>query len=335
MDEELYDEELTIDDAIEAFMSSTPDDENLSDDDNEEPTTDADDEEAEAEEVDEEADEEEAEEDEDPDDADDDTDEDEGSDDEGEDAEGDLASDDAEVEIAVGDKTERVSVKDLKRLYGQEASLTQKSQAIATQRRIVEAQGLFAAQVLQDRYAAAKANADKYKDVDLYRASRELEVDEFDSLRSAKENAESEVAALEREGSEFIQKSQQMRQNMLREQAREAVKEIVKVIPNWNDELYGTIRTYAVEQGMDTQLVNEIVDPAAILMMHKAMQYDNVQSAKSKVTKKVSKAPKKAMGKGDSATDTTTSKMKAKQRTAMESGDVDDVAEAFLAAMKE
>lgn len=330
MDEELFDQETDLEDAINAFMNSEPDDDDLSDDEDEEPTTEADDEEAEADEEDEDADEDEEGDDADPEDGED---EDEATDKDK--VEGTIADDEAEVVISVDGKDHRVSVKDLKRLYGQEASLTQKSQGIAAQRRIVEAQGMFAAQVLQSRYEKAKTEAEKYKDVDLFRASRELDSDEFDALRAAKENAESEFQALDREGREFLQKSQEMRSQMLREQAQQAIREISKAIPEWNDELYGKIRTYAVSQGMPPDLVNEIVDPAAIVMMHKAMRFDHVQTAKAKVTKKVTKAPKKAVSKGDRATDNTTSKLKAKRRTASESGDIDDVAEAFLAAMND
>lgn len=327
-DENPFDQETDLEDAINAFMTSEPDDDDLSDDEEDEPTTEADEEEAEADEEDEDAEEDEEESEDDPEDSEDD-------DEDKEPSEAKTADEDAEVTVTVDGKEHRVSVKELKRLYGQEASLTQKSQAIAAQRRIVEAQGMFTAQVLQQRYDKAKAEAEKYKDVDLFRASRELDPDEFDALRSAKENAESEFTALEREGREFLQKSQQMRGQMLREQAQQAIKEITKAIPDWNDELYGQIRTYAVSQGMEPELVNDIVDPTAIVMMHKAMKFDQVQSAKGKVTKKVSKAPKKAVSKGDRATDNTTSKLKAKRRTAHESGDIDDVAEAFLAAMND
>src|SRR5574337_877989 len=45
------------------------------------------------------------------------------------------AGDDVIVKIKVGDKEHEVPVKDLKRLYGQEASLTRKSQEVAAQRK--------------------------------------------------------------------------------------------------------------------------------------------------------------------------------------------------------
>lgn len=244
--------------------------------------------------------------------------------------------DDAEVEVTVNGKVERVSIGALKRLAGQEASLTQKTQAVAEQRRALEAQGAYVAKVMSDRYEAAKANAARYANVDLYRASRELDTAEFEALKEAKESAEAEVAALEREGSEFLQKTQETRKALLREQAKESLKVITKNIPDWSDKLYDEVRSYAVSQGMDSQMVNEVVDPGAIMMMHKAMLYDRAQSASAKVTKKVTKASKKTVRKSDTPADTKASKIKALQRDVMSNGgDVEDVTALFLAASEE
>lgn len=329
MDEELnpLDQMTDLEDAVEAFMNSEyeEDDESLPDTDEEELT-----EAEEAEETEEETyedDEEDSESD-----PEDDPEDDEEDDDE---VEPEVASDDHDVVVTVDGAEHRVSVKDLKRLYGQEASLTQKSQAIAEQRRLVESQGLYLANILQQRYEHAQAQAKKYAGVDLFRASRELDDDEFEALRAAKENAESELQALEREGQEFLHRSTQTRNELLRAQAKESLKEITKAIPDWSDELYGEIRTYAVSQGMDADTANEIIDPSAISMMHKAMLYDKAQRTTATVKKKVTKAPKRVVKKSEKVTDNQTSKMKAKRRAAVESGDVDDVTDFFLAAMSE
>lgn len=320
MDDELFGPDMDLEDVVDAFIKEDADEETLSDDDEgvTEAETDAE-EEAEAEE------EEEGSEADPKDDAED-------EDDEGKVAKP-LADDDAETVITVDGKEHRVSVKDLKRLFGQEASLTQKSQAIAAQRRIVEAQGLYLAKILETRHKAAQEKVAKYKDVDLFRASRELDPDEFDALRAAKESAESELVAIEREGQEFLQRAQQTRMQMLREQAKESLKAITKAIPEWTDELYGRVRSYAISQGMDADLVNEVVDPGAIIMMHKAMKFDEAQAKKQTVTKKVAKAPKKVLTKS-AETDRGSSKIKSIRREAMRSGDVDDIAELFLAASK-
>lgn len=337
MDEEkdLFGQETDLDDAIEAFMNSLPDDEGLSEDEDNEAIPENDEAEADEAEVEDEGDEEDDESDEDEEgEADPDEEADEASDDEDDAAR--IAPDEAEVVVTVDGKEHRVSVKDLKRLYGQEASLTQKSQALAAQRKVVETQQEFTVQLLQKQYEKAKAQADKYKDVDLYRASRELDDEDFQALKNAKEATESEVAALEQMGREFVQRAQQARQQILREQAKEALKVITEKIPEWNDDLYGQIRTYAIGQGLDSDVVNEIVDPAAIVMMRKAMLYDQLKSAESKVTKKVTKAPKKVARKGDSRrVDAKTKQLQSKRRIAAETGDVDDVAELFMAAIQE
>ena len=331
MDEELIGQETNMDDAIEAFMKSAPVDEDNVPLSNDEDGTTAEAEEIEAEETEDTADEEAEDSDTDP----------EGDDAEGEDDDAEegteeakapkVADDDAEVVLTVDGKEVRASVKDLKRLYGQEAALTQKGQALANQRKVVEAQSMYVAKVLQDRYEAAKAQADKYANVDLFRASRELDPEDFDALRSAKELAESEVKKLEQEGQTFMKQATETRNQMLREQAKTALKEITKAIPEWSDELYGKIRTYAVKQGMDPDIVNEVVDPGAIVLMHKAMKYDEALLSKPKVVEKVTKAPKKVLRSGEK-TDSKSSKLNAKKRVAQTTGDVDDIAELFLAA---
>lgn len=337
MDEDNYEREFDIDDAVEAFMKSDPKDA-VKPSDEEDDLTEA----VEAEDEDDTTDEDEGNED-DPDvDAsdDDDVESDEGEGEDSKAADAPLAADEAEVVVSVDGKDHRVSVKDLKRLYGQEAALTQKSQALSAQKRAVEVQTGYVAKLLQDRYEAAKAKADRYKDVDLFRAARELEPEEFEALRSAKESAESEVVKLEQEGRQFLETAQTTRTTLLREQAKVALKEITDPssrnhIPGWNDQLYGKLRTFAISQGMDADVVNEIVDPSAIKVIHMAMKYAEVQAAAPKVQKKIVKAPKRVVRKGDEPTDNQSSKLKAKRVTAMRSGDIDDVVDLFLAAARE
>jgi hypothetical protein len=323
-DQFAFDDNTSIEDAIAALDNATldADDEDLSDD-IEDDGADATEDEDDVETDDSDEDPEEGSDDEDEDDSDEDTDE-----DDSEDAPKAIeADDDAEVAVIVDGKEHRVSVKDLKRLYGQETALTQKAQALASQRRLIEAQGLFYAKTLQDRHSKAVAQAQKYANVDLFRASRELEPDEFDALRSAKENAESEVIALEREGNEFITSAQQTKANLLREQARESLKVLSAAIPDWSDDLYGKIRTYAVSQGMDVDSVNEIVDPGAIQMIHKAMRFDEAQKKSPSVKKKIAKAPSKVVKKGETQTTTKSSGLKAQRQKALMSGDIDAIAD--------
>ena len=122
---------LDIDDAAEAILGRWEDGESLSEVEDKDATSeDLEETEVEEDELEDEDDDTDIEEDlEDPDEAEDtDEDEDDTEEDEEEDDEPLAASDDQIVDIAVNGETKKVSVKDLKRLYGQEASLTKKSQ---------------------------------------------------------------------------------------------------------------------------------------------------------------------------------------------------------------
>lgn len=239
-----------------------------------------------------------------------------------------VASDDALVEYTVDGQTHRVSVKELKRLAGQEASLTRKSQEIANYRQNLEEMHTKNAYVLNALQQKALQRLEPYKDVDLFKASRELDAEDFDALRSEIQAAQADVQFFETEMNNLVDR---MRQQQLEDRKRdvpEALKVIRERIPEWNDELYSDLRTFAVAEGMAPKAVNELIDPSAISIIHKAMLYDRAQKAlKSKVTK-VATAPKKVLkseGRGEA---------KPKPIAAMErlakSGSVNDAAQLLL-----
>jgi cellobiose-specific phosphotransferase system component IIA len=242
------------------------------------------------------------------------------------------ADDESEVTVQVDGKDLTVKVKDLKRLYGQEASLTQKSQAVAAASRTLETQSLYLAKIIDTRLKSAEAKVAKYKDVDLFKASRELEPEEFDALRAAKADAESEFKLLTEEAQEFMVRATQARTELVKEQAKVSLVEIKKAIPEWNDKLYSDIRLYAIGQGLDRDTVNEVIDPGAIIMMHKAMLFDAAKAKSDKVIKKVHKAPKGVVKKSDNTNDYKASKANQIFKKAQATGDIDDIVDAVLAA---
>lgn len=264
---------------------------------------------------------------------------DEGSDEEAEGDEEEVASvdadDEANVKVLVDGKELAVKVKDLKRLYGQEASLTQRSQSLAQAAKTVENSSMFIAKILDQRLQVSRAKVAKYADVDLFKANRELSPEDFDAIREAKKDADAELLALESDAATFVQNAHTHRRELLRDRAKTALVEISKSIPDWNDELYGKIRTYAISQGFDRDAVNDIVDPGAIIMMHKAMRFDAAKAKTSEnVTKKVIKTSKTIAKKSESGGDYNASKLKSVNRTARVSGDIDDIVDAYLANSK-
>jgi len=341
-------------DPTEAFMERwTKDAPELSKDDEEETTNETPDEDAEGEEAEQpegaEApdDDTEAEE---PDDGGDEPDDSEGSEeeDEGEDADDEgvskrtlIESDDAYVKLKVDGQEVEASIKDLKRLYGQEAALTRKSQEAAEIRKRSEEAGAMHVAGLEKLLENAKAQYEPYSKLNFLALAKDpnISAEELTALNEAAVAAYEQVNFLNSELDGVLKFHQQKRHETMVAQAKETHKILSDPdtgIEGWGEPLYNDIRKFATEQGLDKQFVDEIVDPIGIKILHMAMQYAKGKKAVSnpgKSIKKVDKAPKKIV-KGQASE--TMSKGKVMKKDAamkrlVNSGSPDDAAEAFMA----
>ena len=116
---------------------------------------------------------------------------------------------------------------------------------------------------------------------------------EFQALRSEAKFAHDDYKFISEEADNFSKQVQQQQKTQLQEQAKEAIKVLTADIEGWNNSLYDKTREYAVRSGMPQDVVDVIVDPVAIKMIHKARLYDEGKKVavkkKSKVTTKVLK----------------------------------------------
>lgn len=238
--------------------------------------------------------------------------------------------DDAEVEIKVDDQVLKVSVKELKRLYGQEAALTRKSQQVAAKRKEVEFTEQKLATSLQKMYEKAASRWEPYSKIDMLVASKQLDADQFAALRAEAQAAYEDFRFVSEEADAFVKQNQAQQQEQLKQAAQEAVKVLKDTIPGWSSGLYDQIREYAVSNGMDADVVNNLVDPVAIQLIHKARLYDE---SKKVVTKKKTLMPKKVVKtttSPSSAKDMSPSKKVEAEKRLRYSGDVEDAADLFL-----
>ena len=267
---------------------------------------------------------------------DEDVEEDEDEDDE-EDEEPLAASDDQIVDIAVNGESKKVSVKDLKRLYGQEASLTKKSQDLATQRKQSEEQLAQTQMSYQKLLERAEARYKPYADIDMLVASREMDAETFSQLRQDAKQAEDDLKFLQEESGQLVSQAQQQHQQATREAAADCVKVLQEQLPDWGNELYSDIRDYAVKSGLPKDQVDQYTDPQVIMLINKARLYDqSKQSANSKKAKaklKKSKSGKKVLS-SKKAPPSKKTIQKANQQKQMDmlSGakDLDDIADALM-----
>lgn len=206
-----------------------------------------------------------------------------------------IASDDTIVEVKVNGETEQVSVKDLKRLAGQEASLTRKSQDLADQRKIAEenfARTTASYQKLLDR---AKERLKPYSEMDMLIAQSQMDVETFAQLRQDAKQAEEDVKFLEEESNALLNDMQAKRQTAVQAAAKDCIRVLEEQMPDWGNDLYNDIRSYAVKQGLPQHEVDQYTDPTVIMLLNKARLYDETKAtaqskkAKAKVIKKTKK----------------------------------------------
>jgi len=252
-------------------------------------------------------------------------------------------SEDTLVEIQVDGQTKQASIKDLKRLYGQEASLTRKSQEAAAKRKEAE-DALNKADISYKKLLErAEARMKPYSEVDMLVASRELSVEDFAQLRREASEAEKDLKFLKEEADAFYKDVQMQQQKAVQEAAQNCVKVLSEQLPDWGDELYNNIRSYAVSQGLPQEQVDQYVDPTVIMILNKARLYDQTKAsaqtkkAKAKViktkdgTRRVLKTKKAPQSDADLRVHRQRKAQERLRTNASRTGDLEDIADALMA----
>lgn len=248
------------------------------------------------------------------------------------------------TKIKVGDEEHEVAIKDLKRLYGQEASLTKKSMEVAEQRKNVDGEMQRASAATVALLERAKARFEPYSKIDFLLASRELEPEQYMALRNEAQSAYDDVQFLGKHLDTLMSGVKQKQETDLVSAARESLKVLSGPveqggIEGWNEKLYDEIRAFAITEGAPADTIGRVVDSWAIKLMHQAMLYKRGLTKGQVVTTKVNKTPKKVIkttvsseaASGKSNADRSDKAMK-RLRT---SGSTDDAADAFLARWTE
>jgi len=240
-------------------------------------------------------------------------------------------TDDLEIEVLVDGEAKQASLGELKRLWGQEAALTRKSQEVAEQRKQAEANIGKTNVVLQKLVEKAEAKWKPYSEVDMLLASKTMDEAEFAQLRLEAQQASDDLKFLHEEANQYFSDLQQQQQQALQEQARETVKVLEQDIPEWNNQLYDDIRTYAVAQGLPEDQVNSYVDPIVIKLINKARLFDQAKQVTTTKKKRVAKKVLKTSKAPNTEANDRSRKRKTTQAALRNSTDMDDIANALLA----
>jgi hypothetical protein len=238
---------------------------------------------------------------------------------------------------ASGEEVE-VELDELIKGYQQGTDYTKKSQALAEQRKAIEAERGHLEQVKQERQAYAQ----KLQALDSFLTQQNRGVDldvlkETDPIGYAvavaeQSQREKQLAVVRNEQQRIAQQQQAEQQSQLQAHLRTESEKLVSLIPELatpqGDAVRKQIRDYAKSVGWTDQELSSVYDSRAVQTLYKAMKYEQLQKSKPELNKKLQSAPK-MMRSGTSVPQAKSSQDKQAMQRLRETGKVSDAARAF------
>jgi hypothetical protein len=239
---------------------------------------------------------------------------------------------------AAGEERE-VTLDELIKSYQLGTDYTKKSQAVAEERKVVEAerQRIEEAKYLRDQYAERLQVIEQM-------LNQQPETENLDYLKETDpigyavkvaelSQREKQLAQVRAEQARIYDQQQREQQEQLGQVVQAESRKLAEVIPEYADPQKGEtlrreLREFGIKAGFSEQELANVYDSRAVLTLYKAMQYDKLQSAKPGITKKVNEAPK-VMKSGVSQPRDSSDEMKKLKARAKQTGRVADAAKAF------
>jgi hypothetical protein len=238
---------------------------------------------------------------------------------------------------ASGEEVE-VELDELIKGYQQGADYTKKSQALAEQRKALEAERQHLEYVKQERQAYAQ----KLQALDSFLSQQNQGVNldvlkETDPIGYAvavaeQSQREKQLAVVRNEQQRLAQQQQSEHHASLQNHLRQESEKLTSLIPELatpqGDAVRKQIRDYAKSVGWSDQELSQLYDSRAVVTLYNGMKYQQLQKSKPEVNKKLQAAPK-MMRSGTSAPPTKSSGDKQAMQRLRETGKVQDAAKAF------
>lgn len=239
---------------------------------------------------------------------------------------------------AAGEERE-VTLDELIKSYQLGTDYTKKSQAVAEERKVVEAerQRIEEAKYLRDQYAERLQVIEQM-------LNQQPETENLDYLKendpigyavkvAELSQREKQLAQVQAERQRIAEQQERERQEQLGSVIQAEARKLAEVIPEYADPKKGDamkreLREFGLKLGFSEQELAGVYDSRAVLTLWKAMQYDKLQSSKPAITKKVNEAPK-VMKSGVSQGRDSNDELKKLKARAKQTGRVADAARAF------
>ena len=240
--------------------------------------------------------------------------------------------------VKAGGEEKDVTLEELVSGYQKGDDYTKKSQTLAEQRKVVEAEAkaIQEAQHLREQYAQRlnqvqtilSQGKNSEEDLQLLKENDPIAY----AVRVA-ENTEAnkKIQLVQQEQARLAQESNQYMANQQAQFVANQSKMLTEKVKEFSDpkkaeQIKSDIRSFGKSVGFSDQELAQVYDHRHVIILQKAMEYDKLQKANPSVTKKLSKAPK--MSKKGNKVAKTDVYTKQKKRL-KSSGSLDDATSVF------
>ena len=240
---------------------------------------------------------------------------------------------------AAGEERE-VTLDELIKSYQLGTDYTKKSQAVAEERKVVEAErhAVQEAKAMRDQYAQRleiiESMLNQPQEAENLDYLKETDPIGYAVKVAEMSQKEKQLAQVRAERERISHQQEYDRQQQMRQMVAAESEKLVAAIPEFADPSKGEvirkdIRTYGKQMGFSDDELANVFDSRAVMTLYKAMQYDKLQSAKPGITKKVSEAPKAIKPGVSKPRDSNSEEIRKLKSRAKSSGSVRDAANVF------
>lgn len=233
-----------------------------------------------------------------------------------------------------------VTLDELIKSYQLGTDYTRKSQAVAEERKAVEAerQAIQEAKQIRDTYAERLQIIEQMLNQPQQEENLEY-LKETDPIGYAVKVAElsqkeKQLMQVRAERERIAQQQEYDRQEQLRYKINEEAQKLVAALPEYADPVKGEtirkeVRNYGKQAGFSDDELANVYDSRAVLTLWKAMQFDKLQASKPGITKKVNEAPRTMKSGVTQPRDSQGEEIRKLKARVRQSGRVADAAAAF------
>ena len=231
-----------------------------------------------------------------------------------------------------------VTESELIKSYQMGKDYTKKSQALAEQAKIVQANmaKIQESMQLRDEYAQKLSQITQVLNEDMESEEDLINMKENDPVGYAVKIAEQtenqrKMKMIEQEQQRVAAQQRAAQQEHFAQNISHQSKKLTELIPEFSDakkaeQVKRDIRSYGKEMGFSDQEMSTVYDARHVSMLHKAMKYDRLMSNKGKTKKQVTNAPRMTKNRGKVKNTDVYTKQKRRLKS---SGSVEDAVSVF------